>query len=205
MAHKKKDEGDDSTTTSNGNEVVVEEHNNKPTTPTGSPRRRRSSSSSSVLVNTGLSITLFFALVQFFDPSVRQHHVEDMAHHNLNHDPVRASLAAFSNGKDGLRSSSAQASSSSRSEASVGRERILELLEEAGIAKDLSNSQIDRLPKWQQVSRDPVCAMYYGQAAESRRSTTTHVIFMRFYAADDSRILCASLRTCAHGLAVYRL
>lgn len=119
-----------------------------------SRRTRRSGGSSSgtalgVLLQAGLAITLFFALAQFFDPSVHQHHESDLFHHQLLPNPVRSGLTDFALPPAAANS---HGSPQLRSELAKGRERILQLLEEAGVAKNLSNSQIERLPKWQNVS-----------------------------------------------------
>lgn len=165
MVHKKKqddvdDDANKATTNGSGTTIIISATMTAADTTT-SPRRNRSGRSGGrvgVLINTGLSITLFFALVQFFDPSLSKHREDDIAHHHWNHNPILSSLTDFAQGKDGLQrlrnnsNSSASSSITSRSQVSAGRERILSLLEEAGIAKDLSNSQIERLPKWEQVS-----------------------------------------------------
>jgi hypothetical protein len=103
-----------------------------------------------VALNSGLSITLFFALIQFFDPTLREHHEDDIAHHHLNQNPIVAGLAEFSHGKHGIRKGAEH--ELPRESVRAGRERILGLLEEAGVAKDLTEGQITKLPKWQQVS-----------------------------------------------------
>lgn len=113
-----------------------------------SNNRNRGVSSSSGRVNLLLSITLFFALVHFFDPTIeQQHHDTDVLQNQFHHDPVRARLSPFSqNGADVsiARSDSPLASNG-------GRERIMQLLEEAGVA-NLTSDQLTGLPKWQQVS-----------------------------------------------------
>jgi len=111
-----------------------------------------------VLLNAGLSITLFFALIQIFDPSLQEHHNQSLAHHHVHHNPLLNGLKDFAEGdKEALREQQQPTtgdSSNNRTLAAVvrGRERIMQLLEEAGVAKDLSLRQIEQLPLWETVS-----------------------------------------------------
>lgn len=139
-------------------------------------RTRRNSNSPGVLINAGLfSMALFFALIQFFDPLLQEHHAQDRAHHARHHSPVTAGLADFAAGKQALREALRRAAKDNPQHhdpqqqqqqpgtpltlegVSRGRERILQLLKEAGVLSDLSLAEMDRLPRWKTV-RTCVCA-----------------------------------------------
>ena len=149
MEHNKKQDDDNKDTPVVAAAVAINAKNNSPQRINPRGRSRSGTTTGALLVNTGLSVALFFALVQFFDPTLRQRHENEAVDLHLNHNPVLQSLTNFAHGKDNIKSTH-----SSRSELSSvgGRERILSLLNEAGIAKELSDSEIERLPKWEQVS-----------------------------------------------------
>ena len=106
-----------------------------------------------MLLNAGLSITLFFALIQFFDPTLQEHHNQSLAHHQVHHNPLLNGLKDFAEGdKEALREQPAGDKNNTLARVVQGRERIMQLLEEAGVAKDLSLRQIEQLPLWETVS-----------------------------------------------------
>jgi hypothetical protein len=109
---------------------------------------RFSTYGNTVLLNFGLSLAMFFALVQVFDPTVRRQIETDVRHHHLNHNPIVQSLEVFS---QGLEHGSFLNDTQQTLTRSNG-DRIITLLKQAGIADELSDRQMEQLPQWDQVS-----------------------------------------------------
>lgn len=107
----------------------------------------------SILLNVVVSLILFLALVQFFDPTnitTGQIHTgnDRPNQYLLQHDPVHASLQDF------VRTGADHGSHLMTNKDLVGngREPILDLLKEAGVDVDqLSVPEVERLPLWQTV------------------------------------------------------
>jgi hypothetical protein len=98
----------------------------------------------SVVANAAVSAALFWALVQWFDPTTN-------GTSTTNLDPVSLSTQRASIGN-------------TNDDAQNGRERILSLLREAGV-KDLDKDQVSKLPTWDQVWAS------YGIRANTLKST----------------------------------
>lgn len=105
----------------------------------GPAEKKRPHGRSSPLLNGFLVASLFLALVQIFDPSGR---TEGLSENTA----LVEHLTDFANGLDGVKKGDEEASIA---RLSLGREKILTLLAEAG-AKDLTAAQIEKLPTWQQ-------------------------------------------------------
>ena len=104
-----------------------------------------------ILINLGLAMTLFFALIQFFDPAIQEHESHIMLHNQGYHNPMAIGLADFAGGKEALRRGNDDRTMT-RESLSRGRERIFDLLNDAGVLPDLSLTEINRLPMWKTVS-----------------------------------------------------
>jgi hypothetical protein len=111
----------------------------KPLALVNDPRSHHRRSGTGVVLNTALSIGLFWCLVRWFDPTTTEPHLST----TTSYDTISNNAGSSKTGTKGTTSSIEQAS--------MGRERILSLLQEAGISKDLTVNQIEKLPKWDQV------------------------------------------------------
>jgi hypothetical protein len=105
-------------------------------------------------INIGFVVAMiFYVLIQVFDPTVQTSIQDDVSHHQLNHNPMIQSLQAFAidrhidpNHKD-QQLHLPQYSNVTRPES----DRIIALLTDAGVIKELSDQQMQRLPRWEQV------------------------------------------------------
>jgi hypothetical protein len=127
------------------------------------------------LFNTLFSVAFFLSLVQVFDP-FQLRPSEDYQQLSQNN-PMLASLQEFEDGRDTMRASSGNLT---REQVSIGREPILELLEEAGV-KDLSVGRIQTLPKWTQVVElygDETIVVGMDRCEEYRRKTPPSEVYV---------------------------
>jgi hypothetical protein len=100
----------------------------------------------SVVANAAVSAALFWALVQWFDPTTNGHGISTT---NLDLVSLSTQRASIGNTNDNAQND---------------RERILSLLREAGV-KDLDKDQVSKLPTWDQVWAS------YGIRANTLKST----------------------------------
>jgi hypothetical protein len=121
---------------------------------------RNKHAKNTMYVNIGFSIAIFFALIQIFDPTVRNHVENDVLHHHLNHNPMLHSLQEFSIDKQVNHHQQQQTTSKSNVTPTSFNElqpnlkthdRIISLLEDAGIANKISDLQRRQIPRWDQV------------------------------------------------------
>jgi hypothetical protein len=109
----------------------------------------------SALFNIAISLALFFALIQVFDPTLQRRIERDIGHSSEVRSPMARSLEEFSLGKNSnLRQNASFVSLHSKPAHEInhfGHDRITVLLEDAGILRQLSDAEFREVPKWDQV------------------------------------------------------
>ena len=115
-----------------------------------SPSQTRNRKSSPIL-NVGLSLVIFFALIQVFDPTVQSRIENDIGHRNSFFSPMKHSLEAFARG---------QTRYGGPTHTFNGSDRVVALLDDAGILQKLSNQQMQEIPQWDQVMNSNLVPFY---------------------------------------------
>jgi cytoskeletal protein RodZ len=121
-------------------------------TPTNYNSRNRRYNKGTIYINIVFILIAFLALIQMFDPAIQNPIPKnDVLHQHIRnqHPPTNPSLPTDNRFTTKSTDSNKQASSSSLSHKQS--DRILSLLNDAGIINELSDAQREHIPRWDQV------------------------------------------------------